>query len=149
VATQYCIATQSITLVATTAKMVIEIPTGSSAPLTVIGLECSFSATAAGSAVVEWGTYTTTGTGTTVTPLKYGMDQGPAAITGTVKIADSTPATGFAAGTLPSWVLPLPGMYSVLLPYAREFYQPLSTLRCLQITSTLACNVRVNLFFEQ
>lgn len=148
-ATQYCVATQSCALVAATAKTVIEIPTGSTAPLTVIGLECSFSATAAGSAVVEWGTYTTTGTGTTVTPLKYGMDQGPAAIVGTVKIIDTVEPTGFAAGTLPSWVLPLPGMYSVLLPYAREFYQPLSVLRALRINSTLACNVRVNLFFEQ
>lgn len=143
------IATGSIALVAATAKTCIEVPTGSTAPFQTVGLEFSFSATAAGSVVVEWGTYTTTGTGTTVTPAKYGMDQGPTAILGTVKINDTVEPSGFARGTLPSWVIPLPGMYSILYPYGRELYQPISTNRAIRLTSTLACNVHVNLVIEQ
>jgi hypothetical protein len=148
-ATQYSISTGTIALVAATAKTCIEIPSGSTAPLTVIALELSFSHTAASSVVVEWGTFTTTGTGTTVTAFKYGMDQGPVAIVGTVKIADTVEPAGFARGTLPSWVFPLPGMYSAFHPYAREMYQPVSTNRALRLTAVGAGNVHINLVFEQ
>lgn len=143
------IATGSIALVAGTAKTCIEVPTGSTAPFQTVGLEFSFSSTAAGSVVIEWGTYTTTGTGTTVTPAKYGMDQGPSAILGTVKINNTVEPAGFARGTLPSWVIPLPGMYSILYPYGRELYQPISTNRAIRLNSTLACNVHINLVIEQ
>lgn len=115
----------------------------------MIGIEFSFSAAAAGSAVCEWGTYTTTGTGTTVTAQKYGTNQGPVANLGTVKIADSIEPTGFARGVLPLWIVPLPGMYSAFFPQGREFYRPVSTLSAIRITSTLACNVSVNLIIEQ
>jgi hypothetical protein len=98
---------------------------------------------------VEWGTYTVTGTGTTVTAQKYGADQGVAANLGTVKIADTVEPTSFARGTLPSWVIPLPGMYSILFPQGREMYQPVSILRAVRLTSTLACNVHINLYIEQ
>lgn len=148
-AMQFVIATQSIALTAAANKTCIEVPTGSTMDFDMIGLELSFSATSAGSCVVEWGTFTTTGTGTTVTAAKYGKNQGPAAILGTVKIADTVEPSGFAAAGLPSWVLPLPGMYSVLLPYARELYQPISINRCLRLQSTVACNVRINLYIEQ
>lgn len=148
-ATQFVIPTGSVALTAAANKTVLEIPTGSTAGFVVIALEVSFSATAAGSCVVEWGTYTTTGSGTTVTAQKYGIDQGQVAILGTVKIADSGEPTGFAAGTLPSWVLPLPGMYSILYPAGREFFQPVSLNRCIRVNSTLACNVRLNLVIEQ
>ena len=147
-ATQYSVSTGSVALVAATAKTCIEFPTGATVGATVIGLELSFSHTAAGSCVVEWGTYTTTGTGTTVTPLKYGTGQGVAAPVGTVKVANSAEPSGFAAGTLPSWVIPLPGMYSVLYPAGREFFQPASTNRCLRLTSVGAGNVRINRYFE-
>jgi hypothetical protein len=148
-ATQYSVSTGAVALVAATAKTVIECPTGATAPLTVVSLEVSFSMATAGSCVVEWGTYATTGTGTTVTPMKFGMDQGPAAIMGTVKITDTVEPATFARGTLPHWIIPLPGMYSAFLPYARELYQPLSILRALRCTSTVAGNVSVNLVFEQ
>jgi hypothetical protein len=149
VATQYSVSTGSIALVAATAKTCIEIPTSSTAGITIIGLELSFSHTSASSCVVEWGTFVTTGTGTTVTPLKYGTGQGVAANVGTVKIADSAEVTTFAAATLPSWVIPLPGMYSVLYPAGREFFQPASINRCLRLTAVAAGNVRINLYFEQ
>ena len=149
-ASQYVVATGNIALVASTAKVVIEIPTGSTKDFEVSSLELSFSQfTPLGSCAVEWMTYATTGTGTTVTAAKYGKNQGPAAILGTVKINDTALPGTLATAGLPSWLLPLPGMYSVTLPYAREMYQPVSVLRCIQLTSTVATNVRVTLVIEQ
>jgi hypothetical protein len=148
-ATQYVISTGSVTLVAATAKTCIEIPTASSLPFLVIGLEVMSAATAAGTLIVEWGTYTVTGTGTTITPQKLGVDQSVAATLGTVKIIDTVEPTSFAVGTLPTWVIPLPGMYSILYPYGREMYQPVSALRALRVTSSLASPARINLYIEQ
>jgi hypothetical protein len=148
-ATQYSVSTGSVALVAATAKTCIEFPSNATMGVTIIGLELSFSHTSAGSVVVEWGTFTTTGTGTSVTPLKYGTGQGVAAVVGTVKVANTVEPAGFAAGTLPSWVIPVPGMYSVLYPAGREFFQPASTNRCLRLNATGAGNVRINLYFEQ
>ncbi len=148
-ARQYLVTTGSVALVAATAKTVIELPTSSTASLVVIGIEMSFSMTAAGSCVAEWGTFATTGTGTSQTPLKYGSDQGVAANVGTVKVANSAEPGTFSAAGLPSWVIPLPGIYSVLYPAGREFFQPASVNRCLRLNSVGAGNVRVNLYFEQ
>ena len=145
---QYVISTGSVVLAANTAKVVMEVPT-STQSYQVIGLEVMSAATAAGSLVLEWGTYTTTGTGTTVTPAFWGTDQSAAAVLGTVKVNLSVASAGFAVGALPNWVIPLPGMYSILYPYGREMYQPISTLRALRVTSTLASPCRVNLVIEQ
>lgn len=147
-ANQYVIATGSVTTVAATAKTCIELPTGATTPIIITALEVMSAATAAGTLIVEWGTYTTTGTGTTVTPQKWGQDQSIAAIVGTVKIADTVEPTGFAVGTLPNYVIPLPGMYSIIYPFGREFYQPISVNRALRVTSSLASPVRINLYFE-
>lgn len=150
-ARQYVISTGSTALTTTVAKTLIEIPTGSSIGLDVIGLEFGCSATATGSIVVEWGTFATTGTGTTVTAVSYGKAQGTA-ILGTVKINDSAEPGTFAAAGLPSWVIGLPGaQYSVLLPFAREMYQPVSVNRCVRLTwtGTGTCDAHLNLFIEQ
>lgn len=148
-ANQFVISTGSITTVAATAKTAIEIPSGATFPFIVISMEVMSAATAAGTLIVEWGTYTTTGTGTTVTPQKWGVDQSVAASLGTVKVADSVEPSGFARGTLPAWVIPLPGMYSILYPYGRELYQPVSVNRAIRVTSSLASPVYVNLVIEQ
>ena len=147
-ANQYSVSTHSVTVVANTAKTVMELPT-STIPLTIILMEFMSAATAAGTLIVEWGSFTTTGTGTTVTPQKWGADQSIAATVGTVKIANSAEPSGFAVGTLPSWIIPLPGMYSVIHPYGRELYQPISLNRAFRVTSSLAAPVRVNIVFEQ
>lgn len=148
-ATQFCIATGTVALVAGTLKTLIEMPSGSTMGITVIGLEVSFNHTAASSCVLEWNTFGTTGTGVTITPIKYGTGQGVAMISGTIKVANSAPATTLAAAGLPSWVIPLPGMYSILYPAGREFFQPASVNRCLNATAVAAGNVRVNLYVEQ
>jgi hypothetical protein len=148
VANQFVIATGSVTLVASTAKTCIELPTSATTPIVIFALEAMSAATAAGTLTVEWGTFTTTGTGTTVTPQKWGADQSIAAIVGTIKIADSIEPSGFAVGTLPNLVIPLPGMYSVIYPFGREMYQPISINRALRVTSSLATPCRINLYFE-
>ena len=148
-ATQYAVCTGTLALTAGIKKTAIEIPSNSTMGITIIGLELSFSHTAAGSVQVEWGTYASSGTATTVTPLKYGTGQGVAAVVGTVKVINTIEPTTPVYGTLPSWVIPLPGMYSVLYPAGREFFQPASVLRMLSLTSVLAGNARVNLYFEQ
>jgi hypothetical protein len=147
-ANQFVVATGSVTLVAATAKTCIEFPTSATTPVIVTALEVMSASTSAGTLILEWGTFTTTGTGTTVTPQKWGADQSIAAIVGTVKIADSVEPTGFAVGTLPNYVIPLPGMYSVIYPFGREMYQPISTLRALRVTSSIASPCRINLYFE-
>ncbi len=145
---QYTVPTGSVALVAATAKVVLELPAGSTTGLNIIGLDITLSATAIGTCIAEWMTYATTGTGTTVTPSKLGIDQGPAALTGTVKVNHTAAPGTLASGGLPSWILPLPGMYSMAYPTTREFFWPASTLRCLRLTSSLACNARVDVFFE-
>lgn len=147
-ASQYTVPTGTVALVAATAKVVVELPSASTIGLTIIGLDITLSATAIGTCTMEWMTYATTGTGTTVTPSKMGTDQGPAALTGTVKVNHTAAPGTLAAGGLPNWILPLPGMYSMAYPLGREFYWPVSTLRCLRLTSTLACNANVDVFFE-
>jgi hypothetical protein len=147
-ATQYVVPTGTVTLVAATAKVVVELPSSATYGLSLIGLDVTLSATALGTCIVEWMTYATTGTGTTVTPLKLGTGQGPVALTGTVKVNHSAAPGTLASGGLPSWILPLPGMYSMAMPLGREMFWPVSTLRCLRLTSTLACSARVDVFFE-
>jgi hypothetical protein len=39
-------------------------------------------------------------------------------------------------------------MYSILYPAGREFFQPISTLRCIRVNSSIAAPVRVNLVIE-
>ncbi len=146
---QYVVTNLTTSLAAATGKVIVELPTGSTAGLTVIGLEVYLDAAAPGSCVVEWCTYATTGTGTTVTATKWGSAQSPAAILGTVKINDSVLPGTIASAGLPSWILPLPGSYSLLQPLYREMWQPESTLRCIRVTSTLASNIRCNVIFEQ
>lgn len=147
-ANQFVIPTGSVTLVAATAKTAIEIPSSATTPFIVFALEVMSAATAAGTLIVEWGTFTGTGIGTTITPQKWGPDQSIAAIVGTVKVANSGEPSGFAVGTLPNLVIPLPGMYSVIYPFGREMYQPVSINRAIRVTSSLASPARLNLYIE-
>jgi hypothetical protein len=149
-AAQFIVPTGSIALTAAANKTILEFPTGSSMPAVLYAVELSFSAQAAGSCTATWGTFTTTGTGTTVTAGKVGMDRSFAAVMGTIKIADTVEPSGFAAATdMPSLVIPLPGMYSIIYPQGRELYRPVSINTCLRVNSTLACNVFMTLLFEQ
>lgn len=145
-ANQYHINTGATTMVANTAKTVIEFPTGATMDATVIGFECGSMGTAAGTLIVEFCTYATTGTGTTVTPARWGMGS-VAAIMGTCKINDTAePATTVAYYSM---IVPLPGMYSLREVFSRELYRPVSTLSSIRLTSSLALPTRTTLIFEQ
>lgn len=148
-ARQYVINTGPATMAANTAKTLIEIPTGATMPINIRALEVMSRATAAGFLIVEFGVYTTTGTGTTVTPQKWGVDQSVALISGTVKILDTAEPAGFARGTLPGWSIAIPGMYSIIYPPDLVGYIPISTLRAIRVTSSLASPAELNLFIEQ
>jgi hypothetical protein len=147
-ALQYLISTGSITLVANTIKTAIECPASATAPYVAYKLEIGSQSTSAGWLNIAWWTYGTTGTGTTVTPLKWGVDQSVAAIMGTVKVANSAEPTGTLT-LLSTLFVPLPGMYSIIDPFGRETYVPASQLRCLRVTSLTASPVSVNLYVEQ
>lgn len=147
-ALQYLIPTGAITMVANTIKTAIECPASAVAPYVVYKMEVSSQATVAGFITISWWTYGTTGTGTTVTPQKWGVDQSVAAIMGTVKVADSVEPTGTLT-LLSTLYLPLPGMYSIVDPFGREGYVPPSQLRCLRLTSSVASPAAVNLYIEQ
>lgn len=146
-AVQYCISTGAATMVAATAKTLIEIPSASTMPFVVYKMEATSGATAAGGLTLSWCTYTVTGTGTTYTPLKWGVDQSVAAVLGTVKINDTVEPSSVAV--LTTLLIPLPGMYSIIDPFGRETYQPISVLRCLRATSSLPSPVAINLYIEQ
>lgn len=147
-ATQYLITSGLVTLTANVAKTAVEMPTSATAGVTIVQFEIMSAATAAGSVTVEWGTYTTTGTGTAFTPSKFGTGQGVAANTGTIKINNTVEPAGFAVGTLPVWTIPLPGMYSAFYPMGREPFIPASTNRAIRLTSASAVAFRINVVFE-
>ena len=147
-ALQYVISTGSVSLLVTTIKTVIECPSSSTVPFVVYALEVSSNATTAAVITFSWWSFTTTGTGTTVTPLKWGVDQSVAAITGTIKVANSGEPTGTLT-QLTTLFIPLPGMYSIIYPFGRETYVPVSTLRCLRATASAATSIAVNMYIEQ
>jgi hypothetical protein len=147
-ALQYLISTGSVSLVANTIKTVIECPSSSTVPFVVYSLEVGANFTAAGWILLSWWSFTTTGAGTTITPLKWGVDQSVAAVTGTIKVADSTEVSGTLT-MLSSLLIPMPGMYAIIYPFGRETYVPISTLRCLRLTASVAVSASVNMYIEQ
>lgn len=150
-ALQYCISTGAVSSTSTI-KTAMEIPSSATLPFVIYLMEITSNSTTAGFVLVNWWTFVTTGTGTTVTPQKLGTDQSLAAIVGTVKVADSVePGTLTQLTSMPQYYLPLPGMYSILYPFGREPYQPISQSRCMRVTtgSTTAVNVIINLYIEQ
>lgn len=147
-ALQYVISTGSVSLSATTIKTVIECPSSSTVPFVVYSMEIGTNLQAAGTLTFSWWSFTTTGTGTTVTPLKWGVDQSVAAITGTIKVADTVEPSGTLT-QLTTLLIALPGVYSIIYPFGRETYVPVSTLRCLRATASSACSVSVNMYIEQ
>jgi hypothetical protein len=153
---QFGVFTGSVTLLIGVPKTLIELPTNSSASLIVVYMELSSEETKAGDVMIEWGTYSSAGTGTAFTPVKFGANQGPAANTGTVQVNNSAEPSGFAVGTGWSMIMPIPGSYSMLYPQGREPYQPPSTLRAFRATATCPlCTtpaslvVRFDIVFEQ
>lgn len=115
-----------IALAAATAKTILELPTISNVSVRIDEIFIGCDATAAGSVKMEMGSFTTTGTGTALTPLPWGSDQAASKLT-TGKIADTVEPSGFTAGTLgttlkPGIIWPLPGYFAWQAMTEKEYY---------------------------
>lgn len=144
-AARYYIAWNAVALSAATAKTIVELPTASNhSPQweeLVIGCDVS----AAGNLKIEWGTFTTTGTGTAATPQLWRGDRGLTSAFASAKVADSVEPSGFSQGTLggalyPGLLIPLPMYYPFQWPLEQEFAVPESTNFGIRLTSSVAGN---------
>lgn len=151
-ALQYCISTGAVSATSVI-KTAMEIPSASTLPFVIYLMEVTSSATTAGFVTVNWWTFTTSGTGgSIVTPQKIGTDQSLAALIGQIRVANTgEPGSPAIIPSLPQYYLPLPGMYSILYPYGREPYQPISQSRCIRVQtgSSTAVSVCINVYIEQ
>jgi len=116
----------NVALTAATAKTILELPTITNVPILIDEIFVGSSATAAGNMILELGVFTTTGTGTALTPQPWGSDQGASKLT-TGKIADTVEPTGFTVGTLggiirPCINWPLPGYFAWQSMSGKEYY---------------------------
>lgn len=145
---KFYIAWNSVALAAATAKTVLELPSPANIELELAELFVGCDVSVAGSLVMEFGTFTTTGTGTAATPQKYTSPGGPidSAVTA-AKVADTVEPTGFTQGTLggalyPATVVPLPGFVQIQWPLEEGFSVPESTNFGVRLTSSAAGNTR-------
>lgn len=143
--TLYYIAWNSVSLSAATAKTIIELPSPANCSPCIEELVVGCDATAAGSLKIEWGTFTTTGTGTAATPQKWRGDRTIDSAVSAAKVADTVEPTGFSQGTLggalyPATIIPLPMVFLFQWPLDKEFALPESTNFGIRLTSSVAAN---------
>lgn len=145
---QYAIPSGAVSLSASTAKTAIELTMGGNTPGEVISLDVSSSYVTAGTPIdllVELGTITATGTGTSKTPIRMGSASGTAS--DTAKVNDSVEPTGFSQ--ILAWDLVIPsGPWCYQWPLGREFYLATSNLYAVRFTASASCTVRANLVYE-
>jgi len=144
-AVHYYIAWNSVSLSAATAKTILELPSAANSSPQIEELVIGCDATAAGSLKIEWGTFTTTGTGTAATPQKWGGDRNIDSAVSAAKVADTVEPTGFSQGTLgstlyPAVVIPVPMYFPFQWPLDQEFSVPESTNFAIRLTSSGAAN---------
>ena len=145
---QFAIPSGAVSLSATTAKTVIEISMGSNLPGELIALDVSSSYLTSGTPIdllVELGTITATGTGTSKTPIRIGAANGTAS--DTAKVNDTVEPSGFSQ--VQAWDLVIPaGPWCYQWPLGREFYLASSNLYAVRMTASAACTVRSNFIYE-
>lgn len=118
----------NVSLVAATAKTILELPTITNVPILIDEIFVGSSGTTAGNMIMELGVFTTTGTGTALTPQSWSSDTNASKLT-TGKIADTVEPTGFTIGTLggtirPGINWPLPGYFAWQAMAGKEYYVP-------------------------
>jgi len=116
----------NISLTAATAKTILELPTITNVPILIDEIFIGSSASVAGNMTMELGVFTTTGTGTALTPQPWSSDTAASKLT-TGKIADTVEPTGFTIGTLggtirPGINWPLPGYFAWQAMSGKEYY---------------------------
>jgi hypothetical protein len=107
-------------------KTVLELPTITNVPILIDEIFVGSSASAAGNMLLELGVFTTTGTGTALTPQPWSSDTAASKLT-TGKIMDSAEPTGFTVGTVggtirPTVNWPLPGYFAWQAMSGKEYY---------------------------
>lgn len=144
---QYYIGWNSVALTGSTAKTILELPSPANCSPQLEELVIGCDASTAGSLVIEWGTFTTTGTGTAATPQKWRGDRSIDSAISAAKVADTVEPSAFTNGTLggalyPSVVIPLPMWFAFQWPLDHEFAIPESTLFAIRLTASVSCNTR-------
>lgn len=148
---KFYIAWNSVGLTAATAKTVLELPSPANIELELaeVFIGFDYASSTVGNVVIEFGTFTTTGTGTAATPQKMTSPGGPIdSAVSAAKVADTVEPTGFSQGTLggalyPAMDLPLPGgPFQVQWPLEEGLCLPESTNFAIRLTSSVASNTR-------
>jgi hypothetical protein len=149
VSVQYSVSNGLTALAAATAKSIVEINPGASIPAELVALDVSSSYLTSGtpiSLLVELGTASATGTGSSYTPKKFGQAVGTAL--STVKINDTVEPTSFV--TAVAWEIVLPsGPFCYQWPLGREYFLAISTVNVVRLTASAICSVIVNAIFEE
>jgi hypothetical protein len=136
-------------LVAATPKTVAEFPAPAGADLEMAELVVGCDASTAGSLKIEFGTFTTTGTGTAVAAANLmivsSTDRGVTSSVTAAKISDTVEPAGFTTviGGNAKWpivLVPLPCYFPLQLPLLEGFTVPHSTLMALRLTASIGCN---------
>ena len=134
-------------LTAATAKTIAEIPTPSSTDIELCELVIGCDASSAGNLKVEFGTFTTTGTGTAVSApgIYCSTDRTPASLITGAKISDTVEPTGFTTvisgnAKWPILLVPLPMYFPFQLPLGEGLTIPASTKFGIRLTASIGCN---------
>lgn len=131
----------------TTAKTVVSLITGSSISALICGLTFSSDATVTtGQFLVELVLFTTDGTGTAGTPVKYGATQD--SVVSTTKTNYTVEPT--TATVVDAFWIPATSVTSIFWPLGREIKVPVSKVLGVRVTAPSgAPNVRASLIFEE
>lgn len=140
---KYYVAWAGVSLAAATAETILELPTVANMEAELCELVIGFDMSSAGSALVEFGTYASAGSGgTAATPQKFLGDRTvDSAITG-ARYGDTTEPSTFTNGTAgslyPSLRIPLPAYLPFQWPLQEGFTIGESTNFALRVTSSVA-----------
>lgn len=141
----YYLAWPSTALAAATAKTIVELPTPANVSVEILELVVGVDVSVAGNVNIQWGTFTTTGTGTAATPQKWRGDRTIDSGVVAAKIADTVEPAGFSQGTAgavlyPALLVPLPALPFFQWPLDAEFAVPESTNFGIRLTSSVVGN---------
>jgi hypothetical protein len=150
----YYIAWDSYALGAAAPKTVLELPTPANTSIEILELAIGCDVSAAGILKIEWGTFTTTGTGTAATPQKWQGDRTVDSAVTAAKIKDSVEPTTFTPGTAggllyPGLLVPTPCLPFFQWPLGREFSVGESLNFGIRLTSSVAGNTMGWIVWEE
>ena len=145
--TQFVVPSGSTALAAATAKTVLVGTTTANVPCEWIAVDIMFDGTTSTAVpvLVEFCTYTGSGTGSAVTPGRLGQAVGTAATTwkNAVTVEPTSPTVLFAW-----WVPPTSGLW-YQWPLGRELFHNVSANQGIRLTAPAVVNCRVNITIEE